>query len=70
MLCCVDAHGHQLQLQCTVKHSLTFCISHRSAYNVACLGVTENDWMVLAMEAFEVGQAAERAVQFLTSHAQ
>lgn len=46
------------QLQCD---SLT-CDSHRNAYDVACLGVTENDWMVLALEAFEVGWAVQCTV--------
>ena len=30
------------------------CIVCRDAYNVACLGVTEEDWKILAFEALEV----------------
>ena len=29
-------------------------MNHRDAYRIACLGVTEEDWRLLALEAFEV----------------
>lgn len=60
--------GQQLQLWYILKYSLDSIVLHRCAYNVACLGVTENDWMVLALEAFEVGQTLLRTAQSLNIH--
>ena len=30
------------------------CVVYRGAYGIACLGVTEEDWRLLALEALEV----------------
>ena len=32
---------------------LASSLPHRDAYKIACLGVTEGDWRILAMEALE-----------------
>ena len=31
-------------------------MNHRDAYRIACLGVTEEDWRLLALEALEVSR--------------
>ncbi len=50
-----DGATSGLEFVCTRGHLLVrvwFC-GCREAYKVACLGVTEGDWRVLAMEALE-----------------
>ena len=37
----------------------------REAYKIACLGVTDGDWRVLALEALEVSESAHESTQNL-----
>ena len=37
----------------------------REAYKIACLGVTDGDWRVLALEALEVSTSADESIQNL-----